>query len=179
MKENGVCHSHMRSNKPAQTKEPKPSQRIMPNTVSIRLGCMFKKEIYRSRVRNTIALARHETWQETFTVPEKGYTKTNIMCPMCHESFQVKVYSKSKARLRKLYFASCFFTIATCGIVFGVFAGMRKGFIGYSLAAPFGFFTVWQLVNAIRERFDPSDVVSHAKGKVHRIFDEQKITFPD
>jgi hypothetical protein len=139
---------------------------------------MFQKEIYRSRVMGTMRLGQHETWQEKLTVPEKGHTKTNITCPVCHASFQVKVYSKSRARLRKLFFASCFFAIAACGIVFGVFAGREKGFIGYSLAAPFGLFTVWQLVNAIRERFDPSDVVSHAQGKVHRIFGERKIIFP-
>jgi hypothetical protein len=126
-----------------------------------------------------MTLGQHETWQETLTVPEKGYSKTNVTCPVCHEAFQVKVYSKSKARFRKLYFASCFFTIAACGIVLGVFAGRGKGYMGYSLAAPFGFFTAWQLVNTVRGRFDPSDVVSHAKGKVHRIFGEQKITFPD
>ena len=140
---------------------------------------MFQKDVYRSPVRGTMTLAQHETWQETFTVPEKGYTKRNITCPVCHASFQVKVCSQSKARLRKLFFASCFFAIAACGIVFGVFAGREKGYIGYSLAAPFGFFTAWQLVNAMRGRFDPSDIVSHAKGKVHRIFDEHKITFPD
>jgi len=154
-------------------------QKMTPHKVSIRLGCVFEKDVYRSPVRGTMTLAQHETWQETFTVPEKGYTKTSITCPVCHAPFQVKVCSKSKARLRKLFFASCFFAIAACGIVFGVFAGGEKGYIGYSLAAPFGFFTVWQLVNAIRGRFDPSDVVSHARGKVHRIFDEQKITFPD
>jgi hypothetical protein len=149
-----------------------------PNTVSIRFGCMFQKEIYRSPVMGTMTLGQHETWQETFTLPEKGYRKTSVTCPVCHESFQVKVYSKSKARLRKLFFASCFFAIAACGIVFGVFAGSGKGYMSYSLAAPFGFFTVWQLVNAVRGRFDPSDIVSHAKGKVHRIFGERKITFP-
>jgi hypothetical protein len=140
---------------------------------------MFQEEIYRSPGRGAMTLGQHEAWQEKLTVPEKGHTKTHITCPVCHASFQVKVYSKSRARLRKLFFASCFFAIAACGIVFGVFAGREKGFIGYSLAAPFGLFTVWQLVNAIRERFDPSDVVSHAQGKVHRIFDEQKIRLPD
>jgi len=152
---------------------------MTPKTVSIRFGCMFQKEIYRGPVRGTMTLGQHETWQERLSVPEKGYTKTNITCPVCHASFQVKVYSKSKARLRKLFFASSFFAIAACGIVFGVFAGRGKGFMGYSLAVPFGLFTVWQLVNAIRGRFDPSDIVSHAKGKVHRIFGDQKITFAD
>ena len=150
---------------------------MKPNTVSIRLGCMFQKEIYRSPVKGTMTLAQHETWQETFTLPEKGYTKANITCPVCHESFQVKICSKSKARLRKLFFASCFFAIAACGIVFGVFAGRGKGYIGYSLAVPFGFFTLWQVANAVRGRFDPSDLVCHAQGKVHRIFDDHKITF--
>ena len=83
----------------------------------------------------------------------------------------------SRARLRKLYFASCFLTIAACAVVFGILARSEKGFIGYSLAAPFVCFTVWQLLNVIRGRFDASDVVSHAQGKVHRIFDERKIKF--
>jgi hypothetical protein len=153
-------------------------QKMPLKTVSITLGCMFRKEIYRSPVRGTITLPQHETWQETFTLPDKGYTRTNITCPVCQQSFQVKVYSKSKARLRKLFFASCFFVIGACGIVFGMFAGTGKGYMGYGLAAPFGFFTLWQLVNAVRGRFDPSDIVCHAKGKVHRIFGGQKIIFP-
>ena len=140
---------------------------------------MFQKDVYQSPVRGTMTLTQHETWQETFSLPEKGYTKTNIICPVCHESFQVKVYSASKARLRKLFFASCFFAIAACGIVLGVFAGRGKGYIGYSLAAPFGLFALWQLANVIRGRFHPSDLVSHGQGKVHRIFDDHTITFPD
>ena len=124
-----------------------------------------------------MTLAQHETWQETFTLPEKGSSKTNITCPVCQASFQVKVYSPSKARLRKLFFGSCFFAIAACGVIFGVLAGRGKGYIGYSLAAPFGFFTLWQVANVVRGRFDPSDLVCHSRGKVHRIFDEHKITF--
>jgi hypothetical protein len=90
----------------------------------------------------------------------------------------VKVYSEQKARLRKYFFASCFFAIAACGILFGVAAGSKKGFMGYSIAAPFILFAVWQLSNAIRGRLDPSDVVSHARGKIHRIYDEKKLSFP-
>ncbi len=152
----------------------------MPSTVSIRLGCEIEKVIYESRGRGKITSTQYKTWRETFTVPEEGYNKINLTCPICHSSFEVKVYSKSKARLRKLYFASCFLTIAACGIVFAVFAHReKKGFIGYSLAAPFICFTVWQLLNVVRGRFDASDVVSHARGKVHKIFDERKIIFPD
>jgi len=179
VKGTGVCHSHMRSDPPRQVNDTKQSRGIRPNTVSIRLGCEIEKEIYESRGRGRITLTQYKTWRETFTVPEKGYNKINLTCPICYSSFEVKVYSKSRARLRKLYFTTCFLTIAACGIVFGVFARNEKGFIGYSLAAPFICFTVWQLLNVVRGRFDASDVVSHARGKVHRIFDERKIIFPD
>ena len=175
----GVCHSHMISDPPGQVNETKPGRRVTSNKVSIRLGCEIEKEAYESRGRGKIALTQYETWRETFTIPEKGYNKVNLTCPICHSSFEVKVYTKSKARLRKLCFATCFLTIATCGIVFGVFSHSEKGFIGYSLAAPFICFTAWQLLNVIRGRFDASDIVSHARGKVHRIFDERKIIFPD
>ncbi len=121
----------------------------MPSTVSIRLGCEIEKVIYESRGRGKITSTQYKTWRETFTVPKEGYNKINLTCPICHSSFEVKVYSKSKARLRKLYFASCFLTIAACGIVFAVFAYKEKGFMGYSLAAPFICFTVWQLLEDI------------------------------
>jgi hypothetical protein len=147
--------------------------------VTVRLGCETREEIYRSPSLGTLTLPKRRTWEETLTIPEKGYNTINLVCPMCHSAFGVKVYSKAMARVRKFYFASCFFTIAASGIVFGVFAGVEKGFLGYSIAAPFMFFTVWQLSNGIRGRFDPSDLVSHARGKIHRIYDEKKIIFPD
>ena len=152
---------------------------MTPDTVTIRLGCDIKEEIYRSRRLGAVTLTRRRTWLETFAVPQKGHNKINLVCPTCHSPFAVKVYSRAKARLRKLYFASCFFAIAACGIAFGVWAGSEKGFMGYSIAAPFIIFAVWQLLNAIRGRFYPSDIVSHAGGKVHRIYDEKKVIFPD
>jgi hypothetical protein len=161
----------MRSDPARHGNDTEQRRETTPITVSIRLGCEIEKEIYRSRGRGRMTLTQCETWQETFTVPEEGYNKINLTCPICHGPFEVRVYSKSKARLRKLYFAACFLTIAACGIVFGVLAGSEKGFMGYSLAAPFICFTVWQLLDVIRGRFDASDVVSHARGKVHRILD--------
>jgi len=89
----------------------------------------------------------------------------------------MRVYSKSKARLRKILFAFSFFAVAAGGIVLGVWGGHKTAFMGFSLAAPFMVFAVWQLLNVIRGRFNPSDIVAHARGKVHRIFDDQKITF--
>jgi hypothetical protein len=124
-----------------------------------------------------MTLLQYETWQERLTAPEKGYNKINLTCPICHSHFEVKVYSMSRARLRKLYFASCFLTIAACAVVLNILAPSEKGFLFYSLAAPFVYFTVWQLFNVILGRFDASDIVSHAQGKVHRIFDERKIKF--
>ena len=179
MKGTGVCHSHIRSDPPGQTNETKQRRRITPNMVSIRLGCAIEKEIYQNRGRGRVTLTEYRTWRETFTVPVEGYNKIDLTCPICHSRFEVRVRSKSRARLRKLYFASCFLTIAAGGIVFGVLARNEKGFMGYSLSAPFICFTLWQLLNVIRGRFDPSDVVSHVRGKVHRIFDERKIMFPD
>ena len=152
---------------------------IKPNRVSIKFGCAIKQEVYRSQARGRVTLTQYKSWQETFTVPEGGYNKIKLFCPMCHNPFEVRVYSMSGARLRKLYFASCFFIIAAGVIVLGVLAGSKTGFMGYSLSAPFIFFTVWQLSNVIRGRFDPSDVVSHSLGKVHRVFDEHKIIFSD
>ena len=179
VKGTGVCQSDMRSDPPGQVNETKERWRITPNKVTIGLGCEIGEEIYRSRGRGRIIMTQYERWRQTFTVPGKGYKKVSLTCPICHRPFEVKVHSKSRTRLRKLYFASCFLTIAAGGIVFGVFAGTEKGLMGYSLAAPFICFTVWQFSNAIRGRFDPSDFVSHAGGKIHRIFDEQKIAFRD
>ena len=149
----------------------------MPKAVTIALGCEIEEEVYRSRSLGTFTLTRPKTWMETFLVPEEGYNKRKIVCPICASPFEVKVYSKQKARLRKFYFASCFLTIAACGILFGVFAGREEGFIGYSLAAPFILFAAWQFFNALRGRFDASDIVSHLRGKIHRIFDEKRLVF--
>jgi len=124
-----------------------------------------------------MTLPQYETWLEKFTAPEKGYNKIHLTCPICRSHFEVKVHSMSRARLRKLYFAACFLTIAACAGVFGILAPGEKGFLGYGLAAPFVYFTVWQLLNVSRGRFDASDIVSHSQGKVHRIFDERKIKF--
>jgi hypothetical protein len=169
----------MRNDPPDQAIETKRRQGITPITVTIRLGCEFKEEIYRSRRLGTIGMTQRKTWLERFAVPEKGYKKRNLVCPICHSAFEMKVYSKAKARRRKLYFASCFIMIATCGIAFGVYAGREKGLMGYSMAAPFILFAAWQLLNAIRGRFDPSDVVCHVRGRTHRIYGDRKISFSD
>ena len=157
------------------------TEQIMLNTVSIKLGCGIEKELYEGRTgRGRATLTQYETWRETLTVPGEGTERVELTCPTCHNSFEVKVHSKSKARLRKLCFASIFFAIATVGIIFGAFAGRERGFIGYSIGAVFIYFTLWQSFNAIRGKFDATDLVVHARGKCHRIFDEKDaITFPD
>ena len=84
------------------------------------------------------------------------------------------------ARLRKFYFASMFFSIAIVGIIFGAFAGIERGFIGYSIGAVFTCFTLWQLFNAIRGKFDATDLVVQVQGKRHKIFDDKEaFTFAD
>ncbi|MDY6987671.1 MAG: hypothetical protein SWQ30_06395 [Thermodesulfobacteriota bacterium] len=112
-------------------------------------------------------------------MPEKGHTRRSLVCPICHRAFEVKVYSRATARRRKLYFASCFMMIATSGILFGVYAGHEKGFMGYLIAAPFILFAAWQLLDAIRGKLDPGDVVGHAGGAIHRIYGDRKVTFSD
>ncbi len=153
----------------------------MLNTVSIKLGCGIVKELYEGRSgRGRATLTQYETWRETLTVPGEGTESVELTCPTCHNSFEVKVHSQSKARRRKLYFASIFFAIAMVGVIFGAFAGRERGFIGYSIGAVFVYFTLWQSLNAIRGKFDPTDLVTHARGKQHKIFDEKEaITFPD
>jgi hypothetical protein len=147
--------------------------------ISIMLGCMGEKEVCRTRGRGRIIMLHHKTWRQTFRVPDKGNRGYNVVCPFCDGFFQVRVYSKIKARFRKIFFASSFFSIAASGIVLGVFAGRKTGFLALALAAPFMCFAIWQLFNIIRGSFDPSDMVTHGRGKVHRIFDDRKITFPD
>jgi hypothetical protein len=169
----------MRSHRPGEMNKARQRRTITPNTISIRLGCEIEKVMYQSRGRGRVTSIEYKTWRETFIVPEQGYNRINLTCPICHLFFALKIYSKSRARLRKIYFASCFLAIAACAIALGVFARSDKGFMGYSLSAPFICFAVWQLWNVIRRRFDAGDVVSHAGGKVHRIFDEHKIIFPD
>jgi hypothetical protein len=149
------------------------------NTVTIRLGCETEQEVYRSSSLGAIKVPQRRTWLETIAIPENGYNRISLICPICGSCFGLKVRSNKRARLRKFYFASCFFAIAGCGILFGILAGNSQGFMGYSIAAPFTIFTVWQLSNGIRRRFDPSDLVSHAGGKIHRIYDDTKIIFPD
>jgi hypothetical protein len=138
------------------------------------LGCETEQEIYRSRGRGRLTLTQYKTWQQPFIVPDERYNRINLTCPICHHPFGVKVFSKSKARLRKLCVASCFLIIAACAILFGVLAHGEKGFMGYSLAVPFICFTVWQLSDVIRGRLDASDVVFHMGGKVHKVFDGGK-----
>jgi hypothetical protein len=122
-----------------------------------------------------MALVHHKAWSQSFTVPGKGYTMATVRCPVCQAVYQVKVYSKAKARMRKYYFASCFFAIAAGAVFLGLYAGKQKGFVALSLAAPFVFFSLWQFLNALRGRLDPSDLITHARGKAHRIFDDHKI----
>ena len=158
---------------------PKTAQ-IIPNTVSIELGCGIEKELYEDRTgRGKATLTQYETWQETLTVPGEGTERVELTCPTCHNSFEVIVHSKSKARRRKLYFASIFFAIAMIGIIFGAFAGWERGFMGYSIGSVFIYFTLWQSLNAIRGKFDATDLVTHARGKRHRIFCEKQIKFAD
>ena len=137
---------------------------------------MFRKEVYRSASRGRVGLAQDKAWSQSFTVPEKGHTRTNVRCPVCHAVFQMKVHSKAKARMRKFYFAASFFAVAAVALGLGVYAGKGKGFMVLSLSAPFIIFSLWQLRNALGGRFDPSDLITHAGGKVHRIFDDHKIT---
>ena len=153
----------------------------MHNTVSIKLGCEIVKELYEDRTgRGKAALTQYETWQETLTVPGQGTEIVELTCPTCNSSFEVKVHSKAKARRRKFYFASIFFAIAIVGIVFGAFSGMKSGFIGYCIGAIFIYFTLWQSINSIRGKFDATDIVVHARGKRHKIFDEKEaFTFAD
>ena len=153
----------------------------MLKTVPIKLGCGIEKELYESRTgRGKATLTQYETWREMLTVPGEGTEIVELTCPTCHNCFEVKVYSNSKARHRKLCFASIFFAIAMVAIIFGAFAGRERGFIGYSIGAVFIYFTLWQSLNAIRGKFDATDLVTHARGKRHRIFDEKEaITFPD
>ena len=169
----------MRNDPPGQAIETKQRHGRTPITVTIRLGCESKEEVCRSRRLGAIRTTQRQTWLERLAVPEKGYKKKNLVCPICHSPFEVKVYSKAKARGRKLYFASCFMMIAACGIVFGVYAGREKGFMGYSIAAPFILFAAWQLLDAIRGKLDPGDVVCHARGMIHRIYGDRKVTFSD
>jgi hypothetical protein len=153
-------------------------RREMASTaVTIRLGCESKEEIWRSQRLGAIQMTQRETWLERFAVPQKGYNRQNLVCPICHRPFEVKVYSRAKARFRKLCFACCFMLIAACGIVFGLYGGQKARFMGYSVAAPFILFAAWQWLDAIRGRFDPSDVICHARGAIHRIYGDRKITF--
>jgi hypothetical protein len=124
-----------------------------------------------------MALAHHKAWSQSFTIPEKGFTVSTVRCPICQSVFQVKVYSKAKARMRKFFFAACFFVIAAIASGLGLYAGKGKGLFALSLAVPFFVFGLWQLLNALRGRLDPSDLMTHARGKVHRIFDDRKISF--
>ena len=152
----------------------------MLNTISTKFGCAVIKELYEGRAgRGKATLTQYETWRETLTVPTEGTERVELTCPTCHKSFEVKVYSKSKARRRKLCFASIFLAIAMAGIVFGTFAGSEKGFIGYAIAAVFIYFALCQSLDLIRGKFDTTDLVSHGRGKPHKIFDQKRaITFP-
>lgn len=167
----------MRKTPPGQAIEIKGTHERAPIAVTIRLGCEFREEIYRSRRLGAVRMTQRQTWLERFAVPQKGHKKTSFVCPICHSACEVKVYSKAAARRRKLLFASSFMMVAACGIVFGVYAGGEKGFMGYSIAVPFIVFAAWQLLDAIRGRFDPSDVVCHVRGRIHRIYGDRKITF--
>ena len=149
------------------------------DVVAIRIGCETKDEVYRSPSLGVITVPQRRTWIETIPVPKKGYNKLNLICPICDGHFGLKVCSQARARVRKFSFASCFFAIAGCGVLFGILPGGSKGPLGYSIGGLFAVFAVWQLSNGIRRRFDASDFVSHAGGKIHRIYDEQKITFSD
>jgi hypothetical protein len=138
---------------------------------------MDQTAFYRSRGRGKYAILEHKTWRHACRAPAHGHKEDNVTCPFCHGFFQVRIYSKSKARLRKILFAFSFFAVAVCGVTLGLVAGRRTTFMGLSLAAPFMVFSAWQFLNGIRGKFDPSDMVSHARGKVHRIYDDHKITF--
>ena len=147
----------------------------MLNSVSIKLGCGIVKELFEGRAgRGKAELTQYETWRETLTLPEKGTERVELTCPTCNNTFEIKVYSKSKARLRKFYFTFIFFAIAMVGIIFGAFAGMERGFLGYCIGAVFICFTLWQSINAIRGKFDATDLVVQVRGKRHKIFDEKE-----
>ena len=107
---------------------------------------------------------------ETLQVPEKGHDRIALRCPICKSLFEVKVFSRQMARRRKFYFSSCFFVIAACVILVGISAGGQGSLLGFALSAPFILLAAWQLLNAIRGRFDASDMVSQTRGSIHRIY---------
>lgn len=149
------------------------------DVVAIKIGCLTRDEVYQSPSLGVITVPQPRTWIETIAIPKEGYNTLNLICPICDGHFGLKVYSKARTRVRKFCFAFCFFAIAGCGVLFGILAGGSKSLMGYSVAALFAVFAVWQLSNGIRRRFDASDFVSHAEGKIHRIYNEHKITFSD
>jgi hypothetical protein len=146
--------------------------------VSILFGCMDQTAVFRSRGRG-MAMPERKTWRHACIVPEHNHQEDRVACPFCHKVFQIRVYSESKARRRKIGFAAAFFAVAAGAIALGALAGRKTAFMGAGLAAPFLIFAVWQGLNVIRRRFDPGDIVSHARGKVHRIYNDRQIIFSD
>ena len=139
------------------------------------MGCSIEKELYEGRAgRGKATLTQYETWRETLTVPGEGTDRVEVTCPICNHSFEVNIHSTPKARRRKLCSASIFLAIALVGVMFGAFAGTERGFIGYGIGALFLFFTLWQAIDAFSGKFDATDLVTYARGRRHRIFDDKQ-----
>jgi hypothetical protein len=133
---------------------------------------MVDVEQYRSPSLGRVKSIGCNTWLEEMKIPDAGHETVFVDCPECRARFLVKVRSWRRALYKKLFVVASFLFIALFIILFARYATKKSTLLGYSLASPFVLLAFWHLVNAMRGKFSPSDVVSHAGGRVHRILDE-------
>jgi hypothetical protein len=133
---------------------------------------MVDVEQYKSPSLGRVKSVGCNTWLEEIKIPDDGQEIVFVDCPECRARFLVKVRSRRRTLSKKLFVVASFLFIALFIIVFVRYATKKGTLLGYSLASPFVLLALWHFVNAMRGKFSPSDVVSHAGGRVHRILDE-------
>lgn len=140
--------------------------------ILVRFGCMFQMEQYKSAGLGRVKSMGLRTWVEDLSIPKTGWRTVSLVCPVCRRGFHVKVRSRRRTLYKKYFVAACFLSIALGAIAFTVLTPKGNRLFGFGLAAPFLVLSAWHVVNAVRGRLSPNDVVSHVAGKVHRILDE-------
>ena len=143
-----------------------------PAEIRVRFGCMFQVAQYKSRGLGYVKSLGVQTWVERLAIPETGNRVVPLVCPVCGRGFLVKVRSRKQTLYKKYFVSGCFLSIALAATTFTVLTPDGNRLFGFGLASPFFILSLWHLVNALRGKLTPNDVVSHAGGKVHRILDE-------
>lgn len=140
--------------------------------ILVRFGCMLQVAQYKSPSMGHVKSGGVRIWVERLSIPDKEYRLVPLVCPICRGGFLVKVRSSRRTLYRKYFVSAFFLAIGLAAMVFSLLTPKGNRLFGFGLASPFLILSMWHIVNALRGKLSPNDILTHAGGKVHRILDE-------